>query len=478
MRKNRKWCLPFVFSALIAACSVDAYNVSTSKSEEEENKPLSETWSAIPEDHYCLNVVYYVPADMDTLNLWHKRLSGLTLNTQRFFKNNMARYKYDKTFGLVVNDSNKNYIQMSYIKSKREAAKMQSTDMTDMADEVMAYFNAHPSEKRSNHFLVYMPTYTGSFINTAYVDPNGKGVPDHAITFAGCDTEKFDAKFLKSGKGRAAYLKNLGQVMYEQMYSFLVAGNNGLVTDSRYALGGSVGSGVGSSFNYLKYSVDPNKLTLTAIDAFWLNEIQVFNKKSDNHAYVPVEGVEIEDVKFSWLDAEEGIYERDSLWVECTFRSSDDLVGAVMYLDPWRSTTEDEHKDPNQRTDEDATGYLKDSGEFEKLGENTYKVGFLLLWSELNPKNVESIGTSVRDPELTNNDYSVPPYMGTYYICKSEMRFRFIGKGGMAYPQPGVSLKGDWGTKFRWYFQIRRYSPGGFSIVQISVPDIVERYTE
>ncbi len=476
MKKNRKWCLPLVFSALIAACTVDAYNVSTSKSEVEENKPLSETWSAIPEDHYCLNVVYYVPADMDTLNLWKKRLSGLTLNTQTFFKDNMLRYKYDKTFGLVVNDSNKNYIQMSYIKSKRETAKMKLVDMEDMANEVMEYFSTHPSEKQSNHFLVYMPTYTGSFINTVYLDPSGKGIPDHAITFAGCDAEKFDSKFLKSARGRAAYLKSLGQVMYEQLYSFLIAGNNGLVTDSRFSLGGNIGNTGSGIFNYTKYYDIPDKITLTPIDAFWLNEIQVFNKKSDNHAYVPVESVEIEDVTFSWLDAEESIFERDSLFVECTFRTSDDLVGAVMYLDPWRSTTEVEHKDPNKRTDGDAMGYLKNSSEFEKVGDDVYKVSFLLLWSEMNPKNINYVpGTT--DPSLSNVDDPSTPYIETNQICKAEMRFRFIGEGGMAYPQPGVSLKGDWDSNFRWYFQIRRYKTSVMTI-DVSVPDIVERYTE
>ena len=470
MKKNRKWYLPLAFSVLIAACTVDAYNVSTSKSEAEENKPLSETWSAVPEDHYCLNVVYYVPADMDTLNLWHKRLSGLTLNTQTFFKDNMLRYKYDKTFGLVVNDSNKNYIQMSYIKSKRETSKMKLVDIMDMANEVMEYFGTHTSEKQSNHFLVYMPTYTGSFINTVYLDPDGKGTPDHTITFAGCDAEKFDPKFLKSAKGRAAYLKSLGQVMYEQMYSFLVAGNSGLVTDSRFSLGGSVST----TLNYTKYYDIPDKITLTPIDAFWLIEIQVFNKKNE-HEYVPVKDVEVEDVKFSWLDAEEGIFERDSLWVECTFRTSDDLVGAVMYLDPWRTSVDNVHKDPNGRTDADAMGCIKNSSEFEKVGDS-YKVSFLLLWSEMPPKNIGYL-PGVTDTSLSNFDDPSTRYIESNQICKSEIRFRFIGKGGMAYPQPGVSLKGDWESKFRWYFQTRRYKTSLVTI-DVNVPDIVERYAE
>ena len=135
------------------ACTTDAYE--TNKKGKDKDKPLSETWHADPENYHCLNVVYYVPADVDTLNLWHKRLSGLTLNTQKFFKENMQRNRFDKTFGLVVNDSNQNYITISYIKSKREAAKMQVTDVKEMAVEVMDYFAANPSEKRSIYRTIY-----------------------------------------------------------------------------------------------------------------------------------------------------------------------------------------------------------------------------------------------------------------------------------------------------------------------------------
>ena len=120
MKRDRKWFMMLLVGMLTAACSLDAYQNSDDDDwqEEEENKPLSETWSAVPEDFYCLNVAYYVPADLDTLMLWHKRLSGITIHTQEFFEENMTRHGYDKTFGLVRNDSNRTYVDMDYIKSE------------------------------------------------------------------------------------------------------------------------------------------------------------------------------------------------------------------------------------------------------------------------------------------------------------------------------------------------------------------------
>ena len=124
MKKNVGFLLWILLSIFITSCTKTYREADAEK--EEEIVPPGETYT--PEQMHNLNVVYYVPADVDTLNLWHKRLSGLTLNTQKFFKENMQRNRFDKTFGLVVNDSNQNYITISYIKSKREASYRRERD--------------------------------------------------------------------------------------------------------------------------------------------------------------------------------------------------------------------------------------------------------------------------------------------------------------------------------------------------------------
>lgn len=483
MKKDRKWFLSIMFGVLVVACTTDAYE--TNKKVKDKDKPLSETWHADPENYHCLNVVYYVPADVDTLNLWHKRLSGLTLNTQKFFKENMQRNRFDKTFGLVVNDSNQNYITISYIKSKREAAKMQVTDVKEMAVEVMDYFAANPSEKRSNHFLVYMPKYSGSFFNTIPLNPSNLEMPDHMMAFCGCDAESFDPKFLTSRKGRETHLQDLGQVMYELMHAFFQSDNNGVLTSSRFSLTGHITTSASKKYvpNYKRYWEDLQLIDLTPTDAMWLNQIQVFNEEG-THEYNSMEEVTIKEVKYSWLDEENHIVERDSLLIECTFESSDEIVGAIAYIDPWQSSTViAEHEDANMRNEGDALASCVFVENFDKAGNGLYKVSFLFLWSDMNTGNIRNNYTESSFPSSINDPAGVEGLKLTNRCCRGEVRFRFIAKGGMAYPQPLVSEKGEWNPelKLRNFFLMRQYWFGqSYQLggLEYYPADIVERYSE
>ena len=493
MRKSLKWSILLVFAAYIASCTVDAYDTtSTRVKEKDEDKPLSETYSVIPEGNNCLNVVYYIPSDMDTISLWHKRLSGITLEMQAFFKKNMQRYRYDKTFGLVVNDSNKTYIVVDYIKSKRTASQLKIENVNHMTSEILEYYKTNPSAKRSNHFLVYMPTYDGSFINCAFANPSGAEVPDHAFAFAGCDHEKFNPKFFDSARGLKAYLPDMGEVMYELAHAFFLTDNNGPYAASQYALTGRIGNTAskgtaGSALkwnkhyaNYWKYATDdPDKINLTEVDAKWLDQIQVFNKKEE-HVYKPISAT-IEDVKLRYDEEENTIY------VDCAFRSEDEIVAVIAYNDPWRTLTnpittstllkepQDSELNRNEfsRTGGDAMAYVVDAERFRER-DGLYWVSFVMPWEDLHTSN-----TAYTYMDNTIKDDPNTPLKERTACCDAEIRFRFIGKGGMACPHPSVSIKGEWGSKFRWPYRIRfyydtsvGYSPG----LSVIMPDINELY--
>ena len=71
----------------------------------------------------------------------------------------------------------------------------------------------------------------------------------------------------------------------------------------------------------------------------------------------------------------------------------------------------------------------------------------------------------------------------TNRCCRGEVRFRFIAKGGMAYPQPLVSEKGEWNPelKLRNFFLMRQYWFGqSYQLggLEYYPADIVERYSE
>ena len=308
-------CFSFLVLFFMAACSLDAYedNDQPTQDEIEANKPLSETWNVIPEGNYALNVAYYVPSDLDTLELWWKRLSGLTLHIQSFFETGMSRHSIFKTFGLMTNDSNQNYIELSHVRSEMLAAEMTEAHLEEMANEVLAYFAANPDRKHSDHYLVWMPEYDNSFIETTYVDVDGTRA---AVTFAGCDAEKFDPKFLESGRGRVAYLGDLATVIYEMMHNFYQTDNNGSMNNSRFSVTGFINN----TWNYSRYTEDMNTLVLTEVDAEGLSRVQVFNTREE-YNYVPAEKVEITGLECSWKssDLEWPIYERDTMYVTVQF---------------------------------------------------------------------------------------------------------------------------------------------------------------
>ena len=55
-----------------------------------------------------LNVVYFIPSNKDTLENYQKRISGIILHTQAWFKKEMDRNGFgEKTFGLLTNNEQK-----------------------------------------------------------------------------------------------------------------------------------------------------------------------------------------------------------------------------------------------------------------------------------------------------------------------------------------------------------------------------------
>ena len=480
----------YVFSSLIlvifvAACTVDAYESTTKRVVKEEDKPLSETYTAT--HPYCLNVMYYVPADVDSLPEWHRRLSGLTVEMRDFFLTNMKRYQHNKTFGLVVNDSNQFYVKIAFLKSKFTASQMQLKNIETMKEEVLAYYSEHPDEKTSNHFLVYLPEYDGSFVGCVYADPSGSGVPDHGIAFVGCDAEKFDPKYNASARGRTAYLARLGSVMKELVHAFFVSDDCGSAASGQYALTGSLGARIAvtsgkvtqNMYNCELWAENPDKVNFTEACALWLSQNQVFAKEDDQHEYRAVQ-VEIQDVRFRFF---EGV-----IYADCIFQTTDEVVGAVMYNDGWihgldpytfigASNIDNAYnQDENSRTDGDALSYCVTEFETVDEGAGVYKASFECNVDEdLHSRNV----VASYDSGLGGDDPSTENFVEENYYMKAEIRFRFIGKGGMSCPHTPVSLKGTWGSKFRWPFHYRRARPvgAGFGVFAY-LPDLESRYPQ
>lgn len=427
MKKYVRWALLMLLPVFMLACA-KLYD-GDDPTEVLPILPPGVTYT--PEAKYNLNVVYYVPADVDSLASWHHRLSGITLHAQKFYKDNMKRHMHEKTFGLVVNE-NLEYIRVHYIKSKLKSAAMGLKDMNAMTEEIMSYFKENPTEQKSNHFLVYMPKYTGSFMGTGFRKSEGSTLiaPDLAFAFAGCDIPKFNIKYYVSPKARKNYLASLGDVLYQLGRSFLLTDNNGKESDPAYSLMGTelikFSNSHTTTYYHMRYKETPDKIRLTETDAMRLNQIQLFNEE---HTYKDTR-VTMEKVDLR--------YENDSLiLVDMSFRSSDEIVAAIIYNDPWRSYFDNRTQDPTidrdplTNTGGDAiTYYVRD---LKKEGD-LYKASFKLPWDEMMLSSKNNFADE----------------------NQAEIRFSFIGKGGIPYPHPGIGVKGTFEEKIRGtYIYIR-----------------------
>ena len=104
---------------------------------------------------YNLNVIYFVAADRQSNNDYHKRISKILLDGQEYYKKWMSYWGYgDKTFGLLK-DNAKGLIKITYINGKQPQSAYPYTGGGQiMTTEINAYFAANPSEKNSDHCLV------------------------------------------------------------------------------------------------------------------------------------------------------------------------------------------------------------------------------------------------------------------------------------------------------------------------------------
>jgi len=107
-----------------------------------------------------LNLIYFVPNDVDTVANYQKRLSELMLWTQNWYKQQMTLNGYtDKTFGLYVDAANTAVKIITIYGTRGKADYSYSSGSGNVMAEINAYFAANPTQKTSEHTLVILPRY-------------------------------------------------------------------------------------------------------------------------------------------------------------------------------------------------------------------------------------------------------------------------------------------------------------------------------
>lgn len=114
---------------------------------------------------YKLNVVYFVPTDLDTLPQYRERLSLIMFDIQEFYADNMEREGYGRmSFGL---DHANGKINIIVVRGKEPKASYPASEGGKILREIEDYYTAHPGVKKSLHSMVYVPEY-GNNMSQAY----------------------------------------------------------------------------------------------------------------------------------------------------------------------------------------------------------------------------------------------------------------------------------------------------------------------
>lgn len=361
----------------------------------------------VKEGNYCLNVIYYATKGVDTLENWHQIYSSYLLQIQEEFKNQMTLCGYpDKTFNLVVNKQNPSYVNIIRLDGQIDSVWKKESSL--LVEEINAYFEQHPEKKQSNFTVVFGPN---TFTNSWTLLENGK--VKHSGLFGSLDVKSLSRTqimLLMQYFGRMFFL-DYNTEPFSEIYYSRMNYNNGFMND-----------GIESR--------------LLKADAIWLNQNQVFNKETKAYfTEAPTVQVTATELK----------YENDQIEVTCEFTSPQNVVGVIVYNDPWIYPDREDEIWDNNYTTRDAIPYGTE--QVNKNG-SSYKITVQIPWNDLP--------VTYKVPESGENHR------------EAEIRFRFLMDDGSAVP---LANKGDINSGYRYPYKIKNFVPDFQDKVNTDIED-------
>jgi hypothetical protein len=300
---------------LFSSCSKDNNVVITPKPE-----PESTVITYTSNSPTNLNVVYFIPSDKDTLENYQKRISGIILHTQAWFKKEMDRNGFgEKTFGLLIDDKNAQNVKITVINGKNNADYYPYEGGGSKAGtEIEAYFNENPSESTSAHTVVFMPSRTG---DNGW---NAGGVPFYGIA-KWCyvlDYKNFDMQTWQNGtqEGSSNWI---GGTIHEIGHALNLPHNQHKANDGWIAM---------MAWGNHEYTNSPENVHLTKASAAILNNNQVFNKEPGSTFYTETPLHTIKSMRICADDT--------NLYLRSKFDVSVAVNAINVYNDPKTSNTD------------------------------------------------------------------------------------------------------------------------------------------
>ncbi|GAB3651581.1 hypothetical protein GCM10028791_20570 [Echinicola sediminis] len=259
-----------------------------------------------------LNVIYFLPNDMAPHLEYERRLSGALKHMQDYYAQQLLSHGFgNRTFGLAEHDSIPGYVDVKVIHAKEDHTYYPYSGGGNKAvKEIKAYFEEHPEEKTSEHFLVFIPKHE-----------DGTGVPFYGLgKFAftrdypgGYDMDKWvdDVGFPTVDD------KWIGGTIHELGHGLNLPHNRQKVSDNFTAMMGNGNS---------SYWKSPDDIKFTKASALILRYNELFTNNAPFEFYQEAPVLEIKHQR---------IYaDTDYLYVQTKFTSSVPVKGAIVYNDP------------------------------------------------------------------------------------------------------------------------------------------------
>lgn len=302
MKKMILFVLTSVF--FLTSCKKDLYRV---------NPNLIKTTDGFSSDRARnLNLIYFVPNDLDTLPNYERRISDIMLWIKRFYQNEMTRHGYaNKTFGMFVNsDSLVKIVTIRGTKSK--SAYPYHGGNGAIEAEVNEWFMAHPTDKTSDHTLIIIPRYEFKENGLATGGPfYGTGMLCYALDYEGFDISNI-------GLENNQFTDWFGGLAHELGHGLNLPHNSEKFSE-RLTLGTAL-------MGYGNQTLGKEMTLLTAADAAILSTNQIFNK--DNKVYYDEVNAEIDRIQAKYDTVKQAIV------VSGRFSASNKIHNITYYNDP------------------------------------------------------------------------------------------------------------------------------------------------
>ena len=249
---------------------------------------LNQAKIALKKSAKSLNVIYFLGNDREPIEGYERRLSELLLHLQQFYGKEMARQGFGpRSFGLEMKDAQT--VKIIVLKGKQPESHYpyENGGGGRVNQEVEAYFKENPTERKSSHTLVIMPTHYNENNN----DKNPGGVPFYGmgkICFA-LDYKTMDLKHIGENSHEGRLLtKWYGGLAHELGHGLNLPHNHATKTEEKNLGTALMGSG--------NYSFGMTPTFITPASAAILDTCEVFSLDPKKEFYQGNTPVEVKDL--------------------------------------------------------------------------------------------------------------------------------------------------------------------------------------